>query len=244
MSSASLNSLVRAFSCTPRFSVSGSAFEFMPVAQGWKRISDIPSAPRDEQEADIILDNVGPSGECPAARWRATCPLQAAFGALLLACILAATAGAIATRGPHAVWRSSDPAHLRRLNKGDQPVDWSRNPFLRRVGEGDIADDITAAFSVRGGSAAPPAGSGAGRPTFSVGSFLSEGGGADGTAEAQGDEESRAALPREEPRDERSFGWAFPKAGSAADGERDHRAFEKLIEDLPSSRRLARGAFS
>jgi len=92
--------------------------------------------------------------------------------------------------------------------------------------ERNIADDITAAFSVQGVFNEDDAGS---------------------TDEAQRDEQQRAPLRREaqgeaETRDQRSFDRAFQDAGSAEEGDEDQRAFEELIKDLP--RRLLRSALA
>jgi hypothetical protein len=185
-----------------------------------KRIAAKSSAPPqtgDEQEADVFLYDAEAPGESPVTGRRSTWSLQAALGGLLLACVLAAAASAVAKGGPPAAWRSNDPAQLRRLDRDDRFVD-SRNPSLRQAAtqeEGNIADDITAAFSlVQGGSS------------------LDEDD-ADGTDEAQGDEQRRAPLRRNQPRDERSFDRAFQEAGSAEEGKKDQKAFEELIGDLP-----------
>jgi hypothetical protein len=82
--------------------------------------------------------------------------------------------------------------------------------------ERNIADDITAAFSVQGGLDADDA---------------------DGTDEAQGDEQPRAPLRQDESRFDRIFEPAFQEAAGAEEGEKEgekgQRAFEELIGDLP-----------
>lgn len=198
----------------------------MSTVQEMLRAAAKPSAPPltcDEQEADILLYNAEAPGESPVAGRRAILPLQATLGALLLACMLAAAASAVAAGGSLDAWRSNDPAQLRRLKRGDRFVD-SRNPSLRRKAtqeERNIADDITAAFSVQGSS-------------------VLDGDDADGGDEAQGDEQPRAPLRQDESRDDRIFEPAFQEAASSAgggekEGERDQKAFEELIGDLPTS---------
>jgi hypothetical protein len=184
---------------------------------------------RDEQEADILLSDARAPEESLVAGQRNWWPLRAAGGALLLACLLAAAAGAAVTMGSPAAWRGTNPAQLRRLDRGDGFVD-SRNPALRRAAtraEGNIVDDITAVFSVQAGS------------------VLDEDE-ADGMDEAQLDAQRRAPIRREEQgetRDERSFERAFQEAGSAEEAGRGQTMLEKLIRDLPSGRRLL-GALS
>mmetsp|Transcript_42876 Transcript_42876/g.111668 ORF Transcript_42876/g.111668 Transcript_42876/m.111668 type:complete len:210 (-) Transcript_42876:102-731(-) len=209
----------------------------MPVAQElwpaateeWKQaaaaLSPSPSA-CDGQEADVLLANdqaLGESPEAPDRRdWR---PLRLALGAMVLACLLATAAGAVAQDARRLP--KEDPAQLRRLDRAVRFED-SRNPSLRRVAaeeEGNIADDITAAFSVQG--------------VYSEGD--AEDGAEDEADEAQpSDEQQRAPLRREaqgeeETRDERSFARAFQEAGGAEEGDQgQQQAFEELIKGLPS----------
>jgi len=198
-----------------------AAQELLAATEEWKRIAAKSSAPPltdDEQEADTFLYDAEAPGESPVTGRRSAWPLQAALGGLLLACMLAAAACAAAKGGPPAAWRSIDPAQLRRLDRDDRFVD-SRNPSLRQTAtqkeKGNIVDDITAAFSlVQGGSS------------------LDEDD-VDSTDEAQDDEQRRAPLRRNQPRDERSFERAFQEAGSEEEGEKDQKAFEELIGDLP-----------
>jgi hypothetical protein len=209
-----------------------AAQELLPAAtKEWKQVAaKVSASPStcDEQEADILLASAQSPGESAAACRRNWRPLHLALGALLLACLLAAAAGAVvqgAQRLP-----KGDLAQLRRLNRGARFVD-SRNPSLRRRAkeeEGNIADDITAAFSVQGVFNEYDAGS---------------------TDEAQRDERQGAPLRREaqgeaETRDQRSFDRAFQDAGSAEEGDTGQRAFEKLIKDLPIQRRLLRSVLA
>jgi len=219
--------LKRTAVCTAKqaAAVMSVAKELLPVAMEWEQAAAKVSAPpltREEQEVDILLSDAQAPEESLVAGQRNWWPLRAAGGALLLACLLAAAAGAVVTLGSPAARRSTNPARLRRLDRGDGFVD-SRNPSLRRAAMQDDSG-LTAAFSVHGLSL-----------------FDDQ---ADGTDEAQLDEQRRAPPQREgqggkETRDERSFERAFQEPGSMEEVENGGQTvLEKLIRDLPGGRRL------